>query len=287
MTHPASAAAPPTPAQQQLAATFDALYAARARTDLVARLYAAAMGENYPHEVSASSSCDWPLLGLMVARLRMRPGQLLIDAGCGTGGVGLWLARALAVRLVGIDISPVAVAKATARRTRFVTAGRASFRVGTLQATGLSTGHADGIVCVDALSFAADRGAALIELGRVLAPGARLVCTRALRHGAEPAWGDQARAAGLVVEHVDERPHEPTMWQRLYGLWRNHEAELRRELDKDQVENMLAEAHRKLPTLPGRRAVLLTLKRPAAPPAADRMTSPDNGPASLNERTPR
>ncbi len=36
----------------------------------------------------------------MAARLRKQPDQLLVDAGC--GGVGLWLARALAVCLVGV-----------------------------------------------------------------------------------------------------------------------------------------------------------------------------------------
>ncbi|MFD6286348.1 hypothetical protein [Streptomyces sp. NPDC060205] len=92
--------AKPPPAESR-AAAYDAFHGARARSDLTARLYAAAMGEDYPAEVAASSSCDWPLLGLMTARLRMSQGQLLVDAGCGTGGVGLWLARALAVRLDG------------------------------------------------------------------------------------------------------------------------------------------------------------------------------------------
>ncbi|MEV5521972.1 hypothetical protein AB0N43_16085 [Streptomyces pseudogriseolus] len=68
------------------------------------------MGEDYPVEVAASSSCDWPLLGLLTARLRLRPGQLLVDAGCGAGGIGLWLARALAVRLTAFDLWPLQLA---------------------------------------------------------------------------------------------------------------------------------------------------------------------------------
>lgn len=293
MTHPAttSAAAPPVrdPAQ------FDAFHTARARTPLVACLYAAAMGEDYPEEVAASSSCDWPLLGLITMRLRMRPGRLLVDAGCGTGGIGLWLARALAARLIGFDLSPVAVAQATARRDHFVVpAGRAAYRVAELDATGLPDGCADGVVCIDALSLAADRGGAVCELGRLLAPGARLVLTRALRHSAEPVWKDQAHAAGLTLEHVDERPHEPAMWERLYRLWIDHADQIRRELGDVQAERMLAEAHRMLPALPGRRAVLLTLRRPPTVPiqpgVADRMTGPgrpdEDGPAN-SERTPQ
>ncbi|MEV4968858.1 class I SAM-dependent methyltransferase [Streptomyces sp. NPDC024062] len=283
------APAPPSPAQ------YDALHTARARTDLVARMYAAAMGADYPAEIGASSSCDWPLLGLITSRLNMRPGQLLVDAGCGTGGIGLWLARALALRLDGFDLSPVAVTQASARRPHFLgnNTTRATFRVADLQNTSLPTSAAHGIVCIDALGRTRDRDQAVAELGRVLAPGGRLVMTRSLRRDATPTWGEQAAAAGLVVEHVDERPGEPAMWERLYRLWIAHAHELRRELGDAPAQRMLAEAEQMLPALPGRRAVLLTLHRPATAPdqdrTADRIASPDRhgGRHTPDERIPQ
>ncbi|MEV0989942.1 class I SAM-dependent methyltransferase [Streptomyces sp. NPDC049949] len=268
-------------------AQYDAFHTARARTDLVARLYATAMGEDYPAETAASSSCDFPLLGLMTARLRMRPGQLLVDAGCGSGGIGLWLARALALRLEGFDLSPVAVAQATGHRAHFLgSADRAAFRVAELEHTGLPGGHAHGIVCVDALGTATDRTAAVRELGRVLAPGGRLLMTRSTRRGTDPTWHQQAHAAGLMVEHVDERSAEPAMWERLYKLWIAHADDLRRELGDVQTERMLREAHQVLPKLPGRRAVLLTLRRPAHDPAASGTADTMTGPRPLGGRPP-
>ncbi|WUT01782.1 class I SAM-dependent methyltransferase (plasmid) [Streptomyces sp. NBC_00708] len=263
---------------------YDAFYRARAGTSLVADLYAAAMGDDYPVEVGASSSCDWHLLGLLTTRLRLRPGRRLVDAGCGTGGIGLWLARALGVRVDGFDLSPEAVAQATARRDQFLGArtDHAVFRTAELENTGLPTAHAQGIVCVDVLGRATDRGAALAELARVLEPGGRLVVTRALRRGAEPQWHHQVAAAGLAQEHLDDRPGEPAMWERLYRLWIQHAAQLRHELGDVQAERMLREAEQTLPTLRGRRAVLLTLRRlpyePAAQGAADTMTRPDSRP---------
>jgi ubiquinone/menaquinone biosynthesis C-methylase UbiE len=277
---PAPRAVPDRAAHEaRLSGRFDALHASRAQSPIAARLYAQALGEDYPEQVAASSSCDWALLGLLVTRLRLRPRQLLVDAGCGTGGIGLWLARALDTDLVGLDRSPVAVRQAAARAPHFgMAAPRAVFRAKSLEATGLPDGHAHAAVCVDALGFAADRGAALRELARVLAPGGRLALTRATRRTAEPEWAEAAKAAGLMLEHVDERPGEPAMWDRLYELWNENEAHLARELGKDQAVNMLAEASRRRPTLPGRRAVLLTLRRPPIPPG------PAGGPDTMSGR---
>ncbi|WP_369368082.1 class I SAM-dependent methyltransferase [Streptomyces sp. CG4] len=178
------------------------------------------------------------------------------------------------------------------------TVGRAAFRVAELEAIGLPDGCALGIVCVDALGRNADVDAALRELARVLAPGGRLVLTRSLRRGAEPAWHEQARAASLAMEHVDERPAEPATCERLCRLWIAHVEELRHELGEGEAQNMLREAHQVLPTLPGRRAVLLTLRRPRPPrpgparpircriPAAVPATGPLPAEGPLSESAP-
>ncbi|MEU7407927.1 class I SAM-dependent methyltransferase [Streptomyces sp. NPDC042638] len=158
-----------TVVEQQLGAVYDAMHAARARTTIVGGLYGQAMGDLYPAEVAASSSTDWALLGTMVANLRMQPGQRLVDVGCGTGGVGLWLARALAACVTGVDVSSTALGLAAARARHFgLPAECADFRLGSLGSTGLPARYADGLVCVDALGHEKDRRKALEEIRRVL-----------------------------------------------------------------------------------------------------------------------
>ncbi|MFD8963533.1 class I SAM-dependent methyltransferase [Streptomyces sp. NPDC059568] len=271
---------PRTATEQQLAAVYDAFHAARASTTLVAQLYAEAMGDAYPHELEASSSCDWPLLGAVVSRLRLCPGGRLVDLGCGTGGAGLWLARALSVHLVGIDISPTAISLATRRSPAFVPPGQATFRVATMEATGLPDAQADGVVCVDALGFAPDQRSALREMRRVLRPGGRAVLTSGGRrtHLVAPPWSHRAAEVGMELESEEVRPDEPAMWRRLYRLWTEHEADLRRHLGDEQAENMLTEARTRSPALGNRHSVTVTLRRPDGTQAS----ADDPGPTELH-----
>ncbi|UQA97472.1 class I SAM-dependent methyltransferase [Streptomyces halobius] len=247
-----------SPEEQRLAEVYDAFHTARASSPLSARLYALAMGEDYPPEVNASSSCDWQLLATAVRQLRLHPGQHLVDLGCGTGGEGLWLARALAARLTGIDVSSVAVRLAATRADHFVPKGRADFRVGTLASTGLPNSSADGVICVDAYGFAPDARAAIDEVHRILTPGARAVITFS---GQAPLSSRPWTYQGLELEAEEHRPGVGRMWLRLYELRAEHEAELRRDFGDDHAQGMLDEAQRRTPDMSSRHFSVVTLRR--------------------------
>jgi ubiquinone/menaquinone biosynthesis C-methylase UbiE len=135
--------------------------------------------------------------------------------------------------------------------------------VGTLRETGLSDHEAQGVVCVDVVVGSADWAAALKEMSRVLAPGARAVVTRTTHRGRDSAWRQQVNEAGLEIEHVDERPEEPRMWRNLYHLWISREADLRRALGDTQAGVLLNEARQMLPRLDKHRAYLATLRHAA------------------------
>jgi SAM-dependent methyltransferase len=150
---------------------YDAAHAGVQESVVMRRLWSEAMGDQYPAEVDPFSSCTWWLLGNMVAALRLPAGGRLVDLGCGRGGPGLWLARALSASWVGIDFSPVAVELAVQRAPEFLGSGRAEFRRATFERTGLPDASVDGAASVDALPFAVDRVAALREVLRILVPG--------------------------------------------------------------------------------------------------------------------
>jgi SAM-dependent methyltransferase len=245
----------------------DRFHAARAESGLHSDLVAQAFGDEYPAQVEPSSSCTWSVLAEMVRRLRLRPDELLVDLGCGRGGTGLWLARAFSARLIGVDFSPVAIKLAQARAADFLPEGRADFRIGTFEQTGLPDACAHGVVSMDALPFAKDRDAAFRELARILRPGARAVFTVAEALPGHPRYNpqgpglrDRIARAGLEIEYELERPEETGLWLRLYDLWEQHEAELRAEIGDEATEQVLIEANGARPHMDDHRSLLLTVR---------------------------
>jgi 2-polyprenyl-3-methyl-5-hydroxy-6-metoxy-1,4-benzoquinol methylase len=94
-------------------------------------------------------------------------GRLVLDAGCGVGG----LTRALVDRgahVVALDIGPELAATTRARC-------RCQAVVGTLTGLGLRTGSFDVVLSSEAIEHTPDPHAALLELYRVVRPGGHLV----------------------------------------------------------------------------------------------------------------
>jgi len=116
---------------------------------------------------------------LLASHLQADAALRILDAGCGPGGNGAWLAEHGAV--VGVDISPDALAFVRARRP-----GTRPVR-GSITALPLASASVDVAIAVTVLYTVDDDVAAVHELARVLRPGGALVLVEpafdALRRG--------------------------------------------------------------------------------------------------------
>ncbi len=230
------------------AESFDTGFRALSQSRLEAELAELAYGEDFPVEVEPYGMTTWWTLGQLVANARLRPGGLLVDLACGRGGPGLWLARATAASLVGVDWSAAGVEEATRRAPSFVPEGRARFVVGDLAATGLPDESADVVMCMDAVFFAPDRVAALREVFRVLRPGGRYLFTASERSQTEvarhavPDWEPLLRAAGLDLEIRLEIPKFAEQLRRMYEVWLANLDRIRAELGEEAATSMETEA---------------------------------------------
>lgn len=107
----------------------------------------------------------------VVQQLAVRPGEKVLDLGCGTGWATRLLARTNAgVQAIGIDASPRMIAKAEELHSFTI---RARYEVGAFEQLSFKTGEFDRVFSMEALYYSPDVDAALREMFRVLKPGGK------------------------------------------------------------------------------------------------------------------
>jgi 2-polyprenyl-3-methyl-5-hydroxy-6-metoxy-1,4-benzoquinol methylase len=77
-----------------------------------ARIWQQVYGPEYPSWADPFSYVSVTELRRFAGELYAAPGQCLVDAGCGRGGPGLWMAAVTGARLIGIDPDEAALAGA-------------------------------------------------------------------------------------------------------------------------------------------------------------------------------
>jgi SAM-dependent methyltransferase len=130
----------------------------------------------------------------------LRPGERLIDLGCGRGGDLLRAAGLVgpAGQVTGIDATPRMV---EAARERTAGLPQASVLLGDLAAVPLPDGCAEVVVSNCAINHAIDKAAVYREVARLLAPGGRVVVSDIVSEAVLP---ESVRA-------------DPAAWAACYG----------------------------------------------------------------------
>lgn len=231
-------------------------HADRLSSALFASLWVKAWGDQYPVEVAPFSSCTNRLLHQLDQQLELNPDHTLVDLGCGTGGVGLWLAQRRGARLIGVDRCDDATSIATSRTAHWELAQPAIFLTGSFYDTGLPAGVANAVISIDALPAAQDIESALSEIRRVLQPNGVLVFTTrqlgsAGRHYEKLGsnWRVGLERNGFEFITCSSRPEVSDLWLALYAQWLEHENSLRNELQTDTVDALISEAREGIPKM--------------------------------------
>jgi SAM-dependent methyltransferase len=201
-----------------------------------------AMHFGYDAGVGGLSHAD-ALLALnevMATRAGLRPGDRVLDAGCGVGGTALWLTEQRNADAVGINVVADHIARARRHAAERGLGGRPRFEVLDYCDTGLASGSFDVIWATESACHAPAKPPFAAEAIRLLRPGGRLVMAEYVtlpRPGGphpeiarweqgwemtlEPAavWSEVLTTAGFVdIEIEDVTEHMRASLQRLQRL---------------------------------------------------------------------
>jgi SAM-dependent methyltransferase len=144
-----------------------------------------------------------PAARVLIEQASPRPGERVVDVGCGTGNAAL-LAAERGASTTGID--PAARLLGVARAEAAARGLDATFAPGEAASLPIADGEAGLVLSVSGVIFAPDPGAAAAELARVTAPTGRVVLSAWIPGGAVSEVG---RVAGEAVRLALGAPTPP------------------------------------------------------------------------------
>jgi len=114
---------------------------------------------------------DMAALEDLLARLDLKPGDHLLDLGCGAGIIAEYISDQTGARLTGLDYAAPAIAVANERTAN--KRSRLTFATGDMNALDLPEQSFDAAISLDTLYWVADLADTLLQVVRTIKPGAR------------------------------------------------------------------------------------------------------------------
>ena len=109
----------------------------------------------------------------LIEGCELKPGQTVLDAGCGVGGMAIWLAQEYGVRAVGLTNCEPHVQLAEEQAQQRGVADLVEFRYGDFMQMPFAAASFDAVLNHETYCYAPDKLAFLRGVHRILKPGGR------------------------------------------------------------------------------------------------------------------
>lgn len=124
---------------------------------------------------------------LLAETAGMRPGDVVLDAGCGVGGLGVFLAEEYGVRVIGVTICESHVELANALAAERGIEGLTEFRYGDFMSFDFADQTFDHVVNQETFCYASDKNSYLEGVHRVLRRGGSWIALDGFRSTKTPS----------------------------------------------------------------------------------------------------
>ena len=112
---------------------------------------------------------------ILAEKLRIKPGDKILDAGCGVGASAIWLAKNYDVEVVGITLSELQCKKANDFAGKEGVSNRVRFYVMDFSNTTFPNTNFDIVWGLESVCYAPDKRAFVKEVYRILREGGKLI----------------------------------------------------------------------------------------------------------------
>ena len=225
--------------------------------------------EDFPDEaITHFSFVTFNELTQIADYLSIGRGDCFIDVACGQGNISLWIAQKIKAFVIGIDYSMVAIQFAQSNSISKRRQNSSLF----IQCDGsniaLNDNSLDGATCIDSLHAMPNPKAVIIEVARILKPGAVFAFTGWAIYKPPlpgrmtiPDYRPLLEGAGFVTEKY----YEPKGWQEkelsIYRKILENRHTLKEELGQEAIGILLDDAVRKPSQLVNQSRVLVVARK--------------------------
>ncbi len=156
---------------------YSEFYKFNKRSKWIEKIWSEVFGDQYPKGLEHYGYVTNYDIQIITENLKLKPGNILLDIGCGKGGPGLRIAETLDLKLLGIDIVKEVIEQAKIFKENFNLNHEALFHQGEFYNIPLDDEVVDGIISIDAFWTVTDKIFALKEVQRVMKSGAKFIFT--------------------------------------------------------------------------------------------------------------
>jgi len=193
---------------------YPAARASRAHSRLCERVFG--------QDLTQEGMTDMAALGDLLDRLRLQPGDHLLDLGCGAGVIAEHISERTGASVTGLDYAASAIAEARERTS--AKRGQLTFLTGDMNALDLPEQAYNAAISLDTLYWVADLTATLAQVVRGLKPGGQIAifalqdvpedAAGGLLPAEETKIGRALSGLGLAFDAVDYTAQNAEFWRR-------------------------------------------------------------------------